>query len=361
MKKIITIFAIFASTMSFSQVGIGTTTPSTKSILDLTATDKGFLLPRMTTAERTAIAPNPTTDKGMQVYDTTTNSIWMWDGTVWVENADGTDKSKWTNDATNTRVQLTNLSDGTTARTAGTELVVTDAGNVCIGATAPTKKLDIAGELRIRTLPDETVNNFFLKADSDGNIYKASSANSSTLRAANGFVATAPMNQTFTATGIVDNIVLGLQQIVTIPANTSAKVIIAYSVPIGVSSFTSPIGYYGVRFLKNGTEAQAGSRKYSILNTNGSANMVTVTNTYFELIPAQPTEQIITYSLNGYVELINLNSQPSHTFRFNMSGYKKSKNIRQFSNTLAAKSKHVEIFKNRIDMLCARKTQNSGY
>lgn len=86
MKKIIIVFAILASTFAFSQVGIGTNTPSTKSILDLTATDKGLLLPRMTTAQRIAIAPSAITDKSMQVFDTDTNTIWFWNGTVWVEN-----------------------------------------------------------------------------------------------------------------------------------------------------------------------------------------------------------------------------------------------------------------------------------
>ena len=84
MKKIVTALAIMASSFAFSQVGIGTNTPSSKSILDLTSTDKGFLLPRMSTAQRVAIAPNNTSDKGMQVYDITTNSIWIWSGTAWI-------------------------------------------------------------------------------------------------------------------------------------------------------------------------------------------------------------------------------------------------------------------------------------
>jgi hypothetical protein len=87
MKKIILmIFLLMSLTLELhAQVGIGTTTPSAKSILDLTAIDKGFLLPRMSTAQRLAIAPNNTTDFGMQVFDTTTNTIWFWNGTLWVQ------------------------------------------------------------------------------------------------------------------------------------------------------------------------------------------------------------------------------------------------------------------------------------
>lgn len=83
MKSIYLILFLITSFSVSSQVGINTTSPSDKSILDLTATDKGFLLPRMTTAQRLLIGPNSTTDKGLQVFDTDTNSIWFWDGTEW--------------------------------------------------------------------------------------------------------------------------------------------------------------------------------------------------------------------------------------------------------------------------------------
>ena len=121
-------------------VGVGTTTPDASSALDVTSTTKGFLMPRMTTTERTAIT-SPAT--GLQVYDTDTNSQWYYNGTVWVQGASKADGSKWTNDATNTRVALTNLSDGTTARTAGTEFIIKDNGRVGIGTDSPTSALQV--------------------------------------------------------------------------------------------------------------------------------------------------------------------------------------------------------------------------
>jgi hypothetical protein len=54
------------------EVGIGTTSPSTKSVLDLTSTTKGFLPPRMTTAQRDAITSVPA---GLMIYNTTTNKL----------------------------------------------------------------------------------------------------------------------------------------------------------------------------------------------------------------------------------------------------------------------------------------------
>ena len=66
--KIVTL-AVFASIHMYAQqnVGIGTTTPDASSMLDVTSTSKGMLVPRMTTAQRTAIAA-PT--NGLLVYDT---------------------------------------------------------------------------------------------------------------------------------------------------------------------------------------------------------------------------------------------------------------------------------------------------
>ena len=70
MKKIITALAIFASSIAFSQVGIGTASPHSSSILDLTATDKAMLLPRVA---NTAAIPSPA--NGMMIYDISSNCI----------------------------------------------------------------------------------------------------------------------------------------------------------------------------------------------------------------------------------------------------------------------------------------------
>ena len=61
-------------------VGIGTTTPNAGAILDLSSTNKGLLLPRMTTAQRTAIV-NPA--QGLIVFDTDTQTNWCYNGTQW--------------------------------------------------------------------------------------------------------------------------------------------------------------------------------------------------------------------------------------------------------------------------------------
>ena len=65
MKKII-VFLLFTQAL-LAQTGIGTTTPNASAKLEVAATDKGFLLPRMTATQRSAIA---TPANGLLVYQT---------------------------------------------------------------------------------------------------------------------------------------------------------------------------------------------------------------------------------------------------------------------------------------------------
>jgi len=74
---------------TFAQVGIGTTTPNTNSLLDVEASNKGFLPPRLTTAERNTLGTEllitpDVKEKGMLVFDTDLTSYYYWNGTAWV-------------------------------------------------------------------------------------------------------------------------------------------------------------------------------------------------------------------------------------------------------------------------------------
>jgi hypothetical protein len=78
----IILFLLQMQASAQQNVGIGTTTPNSSSILDLSATNKGLLIPRMTTAQRAAIV---TPAAGLLVYDTNFNQFWYFDGTIWVQ------------------------------------------------------------------------------------------------------------------------------------------------------------------------------------------------------------------------------------------------------------------------------------
>ena len=80
--------------LSFSQgVAIKNTNvaPNSYAILDIddSGNNKGILIPRVTTGQRTAIAGLGGTEEGLTVYDETTKSYWLWDGTAWVDFAAG--------------------------------------------------------------------------------------------------------------------------------------------------------------------------------------------------------------------------------------------------------------------------------
>jgi hypothetical protein len=59
-------------------VGVGTLSAS--AAVQINATDRGFLPPRMTTTQKNAIA---TPAAGLQVYDTTTNKLCCYNGSTW--------------------------------------------------------------------------------------------------------------------------------------------------------------------------------------------------------------------------------------------------------------------------------------
>ena len=80
------VLMIIISSFGFAQVGIGTTSPDASAALDISATDKGFLMPRMTTAQRTAIA-SPATS--LTVFDTDTNTFWSYVASTWIEAKPG--------------------------------------------------------------------------------------------------------------------------------------------------------------------------------------------------------------------------------------------------------------------------------
>jgi hypothetical protein len=73
-------------TLAWSQVGIGTSSPAASAALELSATDKGFLPPRMTAVQRAAIS-SPAT--GLMVYQTDgTTGLYVYSGSAWVPQVD---------------------------------------------------------------------------------------------------------------------------------------------------------------------------------------------------------------------------------------------------------------------------------
>lgn len=143
--------AIYAQSVAINDVG---TVANTHSILDVdvATNDKGVLIPRLTTAQRVAIAGLGVADEGLTLYDTTTKSFWYWDGTQWVQQSYG--QNEWEllgNMGTNPVINFIGTGDNTdfVVRTNNTEAMrVSSAGNVGVGTNAPGYKFHLVGNSR---------------------------------------------------------------------------------------------------------------------------------------------------------------------------------------------------------------------
>jgi len=93
-KQLLSALAMFSfCCIAFAQVGINTPNPHAKSVLDIVSKNNntGVLFPRLTTAQRNAIAPG-TTDAsvdGLWIYNTDTKCYEFWNRTKWVSLCDG--------------------------------------------------------------------------------------------------------------------------------------------------------------------------------------------------------------------------------------------------------------------------------
>jgi hypothetical protein len=96
-------------------IGLGTATPNANASLELKSANKGFLLNRLTTAEKTTLQSLLVAeDIGLMVYDTDIKGLFSWDGTQWISvvNTDAQDLALTTN-----TLSLTN--DGTAVDLSG--------------------------------------------------------------------------------------------------------------------------------------------------------------------------------------------------------------------------------------------------
>jgi hypothetical protein len=101
MKRLILLF-LFISFFAEAQTGIGTTTPNASAKLDVNASDKGFLPPRVALTATNVFAPVTglsgstalATAAGLLVYNTTSNGnvlpgYYYWNGNLWVQISNG--------------------------------------------------------------------------------------------------------------------------------------------------------------------------------------------------------------------------------------------------------------------------------
>lgn len=134
---------------STNSLMVGTTTNVASSILTLSSTTRGILLPRMTTTQRNAIS-SPAT--GLMVYDTTTNSLDVYSGSAWLDilasdfiTIDNTNNRL----GVNTALPTYDLHVTGTAQFTGNVSLALSTATVSIGSTSDSSyKLSVDGSAR---------------------------------------------------------------------------------------------------------------------------------------------------------------------------------------------------------------------
>ncbi|MCG8476627.1 MAG: hypothetical protein MI784_14260 [Cytophagales bacterium] len=86
-------------------VGIGTVSPNQNASLELADTDKGFLINRLSAAQRNLLNWGSSED-GAMLFDTAMSALMIWDGSAWIR-ASGADTLDLTLDASTHQLQLT--------------------------------------------------------------------------------------------------------------------------------------------------------------------------------------------------------------------------------------------------------------
>ena len=176
MKKFL--FSLFCLSLGVvfvhaQSVGINTdgSAPDPSSILDVKATNKGVLVPRLTTLQRSNIV-SPAA--GLLVYDTDTATFWFYNGATWTSLLIAETDPEVSSSTTN-RVPKWNgatLTDGA---------IYDDGTNIGIGTSSPTQTLDVNGTTRTTGLEatsvqttslkmtDGATDGYVLKTDASGN------------------------------------------------------------------------------------------------------------------------------------------------------------------------------------------------
>ena len=142
---LLTILLVSGTFIAQAQIKIGDNPGNinTSAVLELESTTKGFLLPRMTGTQMTAI---PTPPSGMMIYNTTDSCTYLYRLNRWFSLCAG-DSTTASNGLSlvGRDVQLGGtLTSNTTINTGTNNLSVTGAGNLGVGVATPAYKLDVS-------------------------------------------------------------------------------------------------------------------------------------------------------------------------------------------------------------------------
>lgn len=167
MRYLVGLIISLTTLTGYAQTGIGTVTPNASAKLEIAASDKGLLIPRMTSTQKNAIS-NPAT--GLLIYQTDAPAgFYFWNGSAWTKLVVPTDN---VNNVTGT-VAIANGGTGSnsgsitgsgalTFAAGGTNqnIILTPSGtgytifnnNVGMGTTTPIDRLDVRSAMSVNEI-----------------------------------------------------------------------------------------------------------------------------------------------------------------------------------------------------------------
>lgn len=283
------IFFLLLTLLSFSivsnaqlKIGDNPTSIQKSSILELESTRQGLLLPRL--ADTVAInALNP--PNGMIIYLTADNSLRIRSAGSWKKLASLADATaNWSltgNTGTDSASNFIGTLDGKpfTIKTNNAErMVVSSTGNVGIGTTTPSAKLNVNGSVKFEGLAAGSNELNVLVLNTDGSVYKrtmSSSAFENAIKAING-IQKQTLSITASASTTKDSVTV---------TSTSADSTIAIYLPVqDGASTTKPYGFLqyadwqkiqsAIQTITIGTVASSSTVKGASINITGTSREI---------------------------------------------------------------------------------------
>ena len=123
---------------SYAQIGVNNSNPDDNSVLDLKATNKGLLIPRLSTTQREAMSTGTGFSQGMMVYDITLDILFVGYGNGASANTKWYAMNSW-------KTEYSSYNNADTAHMTAMTTTGVKHGNVGIGVSVPTKKLEVDG------------------------------------------------------------------------------------------------------------------------------------------------------------------------------------------------------------------------
>lgn len=284
---------LFVSFFASAQLKIGDNPTSIQksSILELESTRQGLLLPRLAdTAAINALTP----PDGMIIYLTSDNSLRLRSNGSWKKIADlAAASANWSltgNTGTDSSVNFLGTVDGQPLiiKTNNNEAMHIDKnGNIGIGTSNPSAKLDVNGNVKLENLNSGTNELDVLVLAADGSVYKrtmSSSAFVNAIQAING-IQTQTLSLTAQASDTSNNVLV---------QNRASDSTIAIYLPVqdGSAGATKPYGfltYSDWQKIQSAVQTITIGAVASTPDVNGASIVIDSTSRTIVLHPADAT------------------------------------------------------------------------